>query len=466
MRVWAIAFAYAAVSALLVHLVVLPYVLPAWHGGEGLLAGGDWTAFHQYAATRAARIRARGWSAFELRPLGQAPVGIASAIYALTWPKPWTLIPLNAALHATAAALLFLLLRGFARDWRWAAVGAGPFVFYPTALMWVTQIHKDGYFIAGYLALFVAWADLARWDLGAAGWCALWRPLLLVPAGFGLIWLVRPDLAIVAYGAGALALAVLGVGTAARLVRDPSRWRAGLVVAALAALATLAAAWLTGAPARLAGAWDVATQPLHDSPASWSLPPVQAGHGLSTWVEPTRRVTAIPWDRTPWLPAAVDGLAYQIALTRERFLVFYFENRSNVDVDVGFYRASDLLRYLPRALQIVLLAPFPTDWGDGGSLAWTTVGRRVVALEMVGVYAGLCLLPAVLLRSRRRAELWIVVLPCLAILGLYSLAVSNLGALHRFRYGFLMTLVGLGLTGGRDLLAWIAGPSPGRPATR
>ena len=55
-------------------------------------------------------------------------------------------------------------------------------------------------------------------------------------------------------------------------------------------------------------------------------------------------------------------------------------------------------------------------------------------------------------RWRRRAELWIVVLPCLAMLTLYSLAVPNLGALHRFRYGFLMTLVGLGVAGGLELI--------------
>ena len=165
--VWAITFGYSAISALAIQLVVLPYLLPAWHAGNGLLVGGDWIAFHNYAVGRAARIRAEGWSAFELRPLWNAPIGIASAVYALTWPKPWTLIPLNAALHATAAALLFRLLQGFVADWRWAAVGVAPFVFYPSALEWVSQIHKDGFFITGYLCLFVAWAELARHDPGA-----------------------------------------------------------------------------------------------------------------------------------------------------------------------------------------------------------------------------------------------------------------------------------------------------------
>ena len=117
---------------------------------------------------------------------GTHPIGIASAVYALTWPKPWTLIPLNAALHATAAALLFRLLRGFVTDWRWAAVGVAPFVVFPSALVWVSQIHKDGFFIAGYLCLFVAWAELARHDPGTLRWRGLGRALVLLPVGFGL----------------------------------------------------------------------------------------------------------------------------------------------------------------------------------------------------------------------------------------------------------------------------------------
>ena len=60
-----------------------------------------------------------------------------------------------------------------------------------------------------------------------------------------------------------------------------------------------------------------------------------------------------------------------------------------MDVHVGFYRATDVLRYLPRALQVALLAPFPTDWWRTGSLVWTSAGRRVVAVEMLGVYPAL-----------------------------------------------------------------------------
>jgi hypothetical protein len=176
LHVWVITFAYAAAAGLLVQLVVLPHFLPAWHAGSGRLVGGDWIAFHNYAVLAAERIRTQGWSTFELRPMTQAPVGIASPVYALTWSRPWTLIPLNAALHASAAALLFRLLRGFVTDWRWAAIGTAPFVFYPSALMWIAQIHKEGFFIAGYLCLFVAWANLARQDPLPGAWRYPVRP--------------------------------------------------------------------------------------------------------------------------------------------------------------------------------------------------------------------------------------------------------------------------------------------------
>ena len=449
-RVWAITFGYAAISALLVQLVILPHLLPAWHAGSGLLAGGDWVAFHRYAVKRAEHIRTQGWSAFELRPRGNAPIGLASAVYALTWPQPWALIPLNAALHATAAALLFRLLRGFVADWRSAAFGTAPLVLYPSALVWVTQIHKDGFFIAGYLCLLAAWAHLARQDHVAENGRALLPTLLLLPVGFGLIWLVRPELMIMAHAAAALALGVLGARIAVRIWREPARWRRSVTVLALVVLATFAGAWATSGRSPLLHARATVSALARPGAADRV---VRTSDLVPSWDEPKRGVRAIPWYRSSWLPAAVDQTAYQIALVREVFHIYFLDAHSNMDIDVGFYRATDLLRYLPRALQIALLAPFPTQWLDTGSLGWTTVGRRAVALEMLGVYAALLALLPVVWRWRHRADLWIVIFPCLLILSIYSLSIPNLGALHRFRYGFIMVLIGLGLAGTLDRLA-------------
>jgi len=172
MRLWFVIFAYAAAAGLLVQLVVLPRFLPGWHGGHGLLAGGDWLLFHQLATEVAARVHKQGWSAWSLRPEGQAPAGVAAIFYVLVAPEPWSIIPLNAALHATAALILHSLLRLFVSPRR-ALLGTLPFVLYPSAMTWYTQLHKDGFFIAGMLLLVYGWALLA--SNRAAG--LAWRPL-------------------------------------------------------------------------------------------------------------------------------------------------------------------------------------------------------------------------------------------------------------------------------------------------
>ncbi len=56
-------FCTTAAIALIIQLVVLPYLFPELHAGNGLLAGGDSVGFHRTAAWVAERIRSEGWSA-------------------------------------------------------------------------------------------------------------------------------------------------------------------------------------------------------------------------------------------------------------------------------------------------------------------------------------------------------------------------------------------------------------------
>ena len=74
--------------------------------------------------------------------------------------------------------------------------------------------------------------------------------------------------------------------------------------------------------------------------------------------------------------------------------------------------------------------------------------RRVSAAEMIGVYAALILLPFSLWRWRRKPETWVLTLFCAGMMVTYGLVIANVGSLYRVRYGFLMTLVALGIAGG------------------
>ena len=73
--------------------------------------------------------------------------------------------------------------------------------------------------------------------------------------------------------------------------------------------------------------------------------------------------------------------------------------------------------------------------------------RKVTGIEMLGVYAALLFLPVAFLMWWRRVELWVVTIFNVSLALCCALAIPNVGALYRFRYGYLMTLVALGLAG-------------------
>ncbi|MEO0279083.1 MAG: hypothetical protein ABIM21_07450, partial [candidate division WOR-3 bacterium] len=127
---------------------------------------------------------------WELRPEGQAPAGIAAIFYFLFIPKPWVLLPFNACVHAFGGLVLFYLVRDIVRDAKIALISALPFVFFPSAMSWYTQIHKDGIFALGVLLFLWGWERLLRVD--EQHWWSLWLSLGLVLLGALTIWVVRP----------------------------------------------------------------------------------------------------------------------------------------------------------------------------------------------------------------------------------------------------------------------------------
>ena len=120
---------------------------------------------------------------------------------------------------------------------------------------------------------------------------------------------------------------------------------------------------------------------------------------------------------------------------------------SAIDANVRFENIRDILSYIPRAAQITLLAPFPNMWFEQGIMAQTTFMRRIVAIEMVGIYICLLPIPIAMWRWRKKADFWLAFIFSFSIALMYSLVVNNMGALHRYRHGFIMIIVALGIAG-------------------
>jgi len=409
----------SAAYVLLAGAVLQGWIIPAtpWHGGDGLLAGGDWLYFHDLALGLAQQIDQQGWSAWILRPEDQAPAGVAAALYALTGVhRPWVLLPLHAMLYALIALCLWRMVADVSGNNRvglWALV---PLFAFPSLAMVYGQIHKDIYVLPGVLALLLAWV----WMLLRGRSHLLWIVLLLL-LGNALVWLVRP------YGLKLLLLGQVGMWLVFLLGWYWHRKAAALLLGGVALL--IGAIFL--------GLSRPAAAPTADMAAVTHAPAACSG-----WV------STLP----PSLRAVEVAMA-NLSSARQGFAEGYPQAGSNIDTHVRFTQASDVVRYLPRALQVGWLAPFPAGWFAEAVSPGGQALRAVAALEMLVLYAALAgLLVFAMLAGFRAtgfapAQIW----AACAVLGFallwvlaYALVVTNVGTLYRMRLPAVLVVMGLG----------------------
>jgi 4-amino-4-deoxy-L-arabinose transferase-like glycosyltransferase len=168
-------------------------------------------------------------------------------------------------------------------------------------------------------------------------------------------------------------------------------------------------------------------------------------------VPPRLESTTLPGVKPPNTPLAIpsatqgpsrDGVwiaaLKQMAARRAGFR-FYSSQASNIDADVRFNGAGDIVRYLPRAFVIGLFAPFPKMWIEAGSFG--RAPRLVSGLETLAMYfvylaVGLCVW-----RERRNIKMWLVFLVATIGMVALGLVVVNAGALFRIRYAFWMMMI-------------------------
>ncbi|MHB8981064.1 hypothetical protein [Thiobacillus sp.] len=424
-NLFTLVFFYSLTVGLLIQLVILPDVIPALHAGHGLLKGGDWIVFHQQALQLASHIRHEGWAVWELRPLGNAPIGIAAAVYAFSGvSEPWILMPLNAALFAVAATCLYMVFARIASR-RLAFAATMPFVLFPSAAVIYGQIHKDVWSIAGVSLLTLVWVRFAvhpalKWkDAALQGMLAL--------SGALLIWLVRPYLVQVVLAASVLTVSVIAVRVGLAQAIHPRRslpWWAGIALS-VALLVTFA-----------------------------GLPPGNHGNLGNQISEPRTRFV---WHDTLVIPASADAALATLAESRHRFRELYPLAGSNIDTEVQFHSAADVVRYIPRALTIGLFSPFPDLWTASGVSSGAAPMRLLAGVETVFAYPVMLGVLLLFMRRGARGVTTVLLIQAIVPLILLALTVSNVGTLYRMRYGYWQILMGLGTIGwGMLFLEWNA----------
>lgn len=428
-HLWITVFIYTVLSGLLVQLVLLPHVFPAWHDGFGLIKGVDGLKFHHAALDLAEAIEQQGWSQWVPQPKGQLVSGIAAIFYVLVYPAPWSVLPANAVLNATACLCLYLLLARLTKDTNAAVAAAAPFALFPSNLLWNAQFHNENYAVPGVIFILLGWLMVLQDDPSRTA-----------------TRVVRAVAACTLIGVGSLLLG---------LVRH-------YILNGMTYLSITAALFLLlGRLTRKPGLRSILTSTLLLLAASTTMAlMVRALRGEGYYVRPPSTTTPIQnstgapvgtrsrfWAPTVWLPGVIDRQLEDIARTRRSLIRSLDHGGTSIDLDVTFRKAMDIIAYVPRALQIAFLSPFPSLWFSESTKAAGSAMRAVSALEMLFVYCALAGLPIFVWKHRAEPSLWLLLLVCTGMLVVYAMSVPNVGALYRFRYPFLMPLVCLGTAG-------------------
>ena len=455
--IWIITFFFTSTMALLVQLVFLPYWFPLLHAGNGLLIGGDWVGFDQIATQLAESIARDGWSAWELRPERQSPAGIAAVFYFLFGAHPWTLVPMNAAVHATTTVVMVRIMQTFVSDIRIALLCALPFILFPSSLILYSQIHKDGIFFLGIILNLYGWVLLARLNNWDGVGIKTFLPVLYIFVGCFLIWVMRPYGIKMMQGIGCIFIIMLAPYFVTQILRRRLLFSRGFLALLIIAGLPIAIGIFKDGSER--GEVTLVHTIAQDDRTTKITAERDTNQAFLNKAE--QALERIRWMETQWVPRFLDDIFLTISIVRSGYQGSI--GSSNIDADIYFRSASEFLLYLPRAIQIGFTAPFPSDWIAKSVSENKTTLKKLIAIEMFFIYCALFFLAYAFWYWGKKIHAWIIFVFCTAFILLYTYITPNIGSLHRTRYGFIMILLAFAIAGG--LTFWRSRLSQALPVT-
>jgi murein biosynthesis integral membrane protein MurJ len=408
---WTIFFCYATFAALVVQKLLLPMV-PSLHAGMGLL-NADSVEFHSVAVSLAESIKTHGWGVLSVWPTRSSTgnVAVLAVLYTFFGPDPVVIIPVNAAIHATCGVMIFAIARSLfeGRVGVYSGViSAVLFVGFPSSLNWYAQLHKDGYTILGSLIILYSWIRGLERPFSPRSALLFFLGTI---AGLCLVLFVRPYNARLLLATSVI-ITVFTFGYLAFKGELRSKWHVlGYFVGAVVIFAVMI-----------------------PSPRHGTLED-----------EDVVDLTAVNWEwkTSGWVPNQIEKPIRQAAALRVHTIVSGREKgaKSLIDEERMPDNVASVIAYIPRAFEIGLLAPFPSDWFKSRSVL-----RLIGALETMVWYL---LMPGVfmVLLWRRSLTIYVVLLFATVFLIIYSFTLPNVGTMYRIRYLYLFLFILMGASG-------------------
>ena len=308
--------------------------------------------------------------------------------------------PLNLFYYLGILTCVYALGRELFNN-RSAMLAAGIIAVWPSFLMHSTQLIRDSIAILCLLALLLLLTLLLRRQLS---WRAGFATGVAGAALVTLFWVLRGNM----WGVVVLAVGLTTALLFVRIVRARKFFVPNVLAVVFVVIAMLVA------PSRF---------------ESTALPGVRP---------PVTPLAIPPTASRPQTDGIFTRMLKQVGQRRAGFRM-YDARESDIAGDVRLNTASDVWEFLPRAVVIGFMAPFPRMWIERGS--YGLAGRLLSGAETLVMYflyvaAGVCLW-----RNRRRTELWLLFL--VATIGTIALGlvVVNAGALYRLRYVFWIMFI-------------------------
>ena len=409
LNLWVLFFFYSLICGVIFFEFVIPSISSLHAPGSTLTP--DSTYFNDVAIKLANDINLHGWTSWKLYPAiaasGQS--SYLAILYVFFGVNPLYAVAFNAFFHAFSGVLIYLIvleILGVKNFSKYAAsLSASLFVVFPSAMTWVGQIHKEACLSTGLLLALWGIMKILSNKPGRHIAISIFSALIL---SFILISSMKP------YVLQILAVIILIIITLQCIKIIPSNLLSVGVLGVYFLSTILIFMFIN-----------------KGSDSGWLSGEAFIQNNYS-------------WKRSDYLPEFFDRKIQAIAASRVAAISSGLAIKANsmIDVEIKPANAIETFKYIPRALQVSLLAPFPNSWFKSGNIV-----SFVSAIEMIIFYITFFgLLFFIPLRIFNYKILLCLIFACLP-LAVFGISSPNIGTLYRIRYTFEMILLMLGNCG-------------------
>ena len=289
------------------------------------------------------------------------------------------------------------------------AVAASLFMFFPSVLISSTQIMRDQFYILGFCFIIYGLVVLYVYNRS-------WTAVIAMVVGYGFILSMRE------YVTPLLVFIFIPWLLTSLITRKIKIVPATVLVIMVATMSMANTLVMTG----------MGKAPTYRS--------VLSSIQTQTQTQTQPQTTSI-------FVRLLNDMAIKINNMRAGISAYKKASGSSIDNNVRFSTIEDVLIYLPRAMQIGFLSPFPKYWMHSGAQTGN-IGRVIAGVEtmlMYGVYIGF--LWVLFFRLEKLYALLPILFFSVTIITLLGFAVPNVGAIYRMRQGLFIPIYMIGIYG-------------------